>query len=509
MKKESIVTGAAILTAAGIATRLIGFYYRIYMTNIIGSEGIGLYQLIMPLYFLAWTITSSSVTTAVSGLTAKYCAGRRYAESLNILKAALVITGGLSIFLSITVFFGASCIAEFILKDIRAVSSLKVLSLCFPFMAMGSSIRGSFFGIQNSSVPAASQIVEQLVRVFSVMLIFTLYTPSSLEYACAVTAVGIALGELISFIFTVFVFKKLTKNINTERKSKYDIKKSMAIILAPAIPLSSGRILASLLSTLENILIPQKLTAYGYTESNALSVYGKLTGMAMPLIQFPTAILMSFSTALVPVISAAEDINKSEYIRQTIEKSLLFSAIAGVWAFTLFIFFPKQLSYLLYSQSSVGAYVIRLAPICPLLYTHITLAGILNGIGKQKIIFVNNMVSSLINLGFIYFLMPVYGIYVFAAGMFLSLAITSVINILVIKRAAGISFNFAGLFLKPMICGVSAGGAIHFLPITDSYAKPNILVSVIILSIIYSVFIILTGCIKKDDIRLIIPKKTK
>ena len=119
------------------------------------------------------------------------------------------------------------------------------------------------------------------------------------------------------------------------------------------------------------------------------------------------------------------------------------------------------------------------------------------------------MVSSLINLGFIYFLMPLYGIYVFAAGMFLSLVITSVINIFVIKRTAGIGFNFAKLFLKPMICGVSAGAAIRFLPIAGSYAKPSILVSVIILSVIYSVFIMLTGCIKKEDIRLIFPKKSK
>lgn len=505
MKKESIVAGAAILTAAGIVTRLIGFYYRIYMTGIIGSEGVGLYQLIMPLYLLAWTITSSGITTAVSSLTAKYSAKKQWGECINILKTALIITAVLSTALGILTFLSANILAEFILKDIRAAMPLKVISLCFPFMSMGSSIRGFLFGIQNSTIPATSQIIEQLVRVFSVMTIFSFYSPKNLESACAVTASGIALGEFISFIFTLINFIKLKKGLDIPENTNYNPKKYLSLILAPAIPLSSGRIIASGLSALENILIPQRLILYGYTESNALSIYGKLTGMAMPLIQFPTAVLMSFSTALIPAISAADNIKTNVSIKRTIEKSLLFSLIAGVWALTIFIFYPKQISYFLYSQSSLGAYVIRLAPLCPILYVHITLTGILNGIGRQRIIFINNIISSFINLVFIYVLMPVYGIYVFAAGMFISLLITSLISIFVIKKVTGIDFNFAKSLLKPMVCCVSSGIVMKLLPIGHGFSRLDIITSSAAITLLYFLFIMLSGCLKKEDIKIFMP----
>ncbi len=506
MKKESILTGALVLTITGIITRIIGFYYRIYMTGVIGSEGMGLYQLIMPIYLLSWTITSSGITTTVSSLTAKTTALKRYNESSNILKSALIITGALSIAVEIIVFFFSPFISEFIIKDIRAITSLKIISLCFPFMSMGSSIRGYFYGIQNSSIPAASQITEQLVRVFSVITIFSFYSPSDLGSACAVTSIGIALGEIISFIFTLISFLKFKNTIHFE-KTGFKPKNYIPMILSSAIPLSSGRILNSVLSTIENLLIPQKLISYGYTESNALSVYGKLTGMAMPLIQFPTAILTSFSTALIPAISSAINIRNNDSIKHTIEKSLLFSSVAGMWALTVFLFFPKHTSFLLYNQSSLGSMVIKLAPLCPFIYTHITLSGILNGLGKQKIIFLNNMISSVTNLFFIQFLMPYLGIDSFISGLFLSLVLTTLLSIIVIIHTSGIKLKITGIILKPMVCSISSGIIIRCFRFTYSFSKTNIVLSLLFISTIYLLLTIFTGCLKINDLKSLIPKR--
>lgn len=507
MKNKSIITGAAILTLSGIATRLIGFYYRIFMTKTMGSEGIGLYQLIMPIYILAWTITSSGITTTVSTMTAKTTAAGNHRESLNILKTALMLTGILSIIVEAALLIFSPFTAEKILNDIRAVSSLRVIALCFPFMSMGSSIRGYFYGTQNTSIPAISQIIEQLVRVLSVITIFTFYKPVSLASACAVTAVGITLGEIVSFIYTLLSFYKFKKEIPLQ-KGMFHPTEHLPAILSSAVPLSSGRILGSFLSTAENILIPQMLLLYGYTESNALSVYGKLTGMAMPMIQFPTAVLMSFSTALAPAISAS-NIRENSHIKHTIEKSLLFSSVMGIWALTVFIFFPKQVSFLLYNQSSLGSMVIRLAPLCPFIYTGVTLSGILNGLGKQKIIFLNNMLSSFINLVTIYTLMPIYGIYTFIFSMFISLFLTTSISLFVIIKATDIRPSIVNLLLKPLVCSVSTGIIAKFIPLFHSFSKPSIIISITAISILYFSFTILTGSVELRDITSLIPHKKR
>ncbi len=505
MKKESIMTGAMVLTVAGILTRLIGFYYRIYMTKMIGSEGVGLYQLIMPIYLLSWTITSSGITTTVSTLSAKSTALNRHNESLSILKSAVFTTAFLSLIVGSIVFFFSGFISEFIIKDIRAQLPLKILALCFPFMSMGSSIRGYFFGARNTVIPALSQITEQLVRVFSVIIIFSLYKPKSLSYACSVTVIGIALGEFISFLFTYFSFLHHKKHLAIQ--SEYKSINYIPTILKSAVPLSFGRILSSLLSTLENIMIPQKLVSFGYTESNALSVYGKLTGMAMPLVQFPTAVLVSFSTALAPAISASADIKKSPKIKQTIEKSLLLSSVTGVWALTVFAFFPKQASSLLYNQASLGTMVILLAPLCPFLYTNITLSGILNGIGRQKTIFINNITSSLINLFFINFFINTLGINAFILGMFLSLFATTAISLVNIKLCCGIHFDIKKIVLKPLASSVCSGIIIKLMPFSESFSKPVIILLISAASVLYLTFIVLTGCLTFSDLKSFLPSK--
>jgi len=506
MKKESILQGALILTITGFLTRIIGFYYRIYMTKTVGSEGIGLYQLIMPVYLLAWTITSSGISTTVSAKIAKKTALRQYKECIEIVLCSVIITGISSLIIECFVFLFAEHISLYFIKDMRSVSALKILALCFPFMSIGSAIRGYFYGIQNSSIPAVSQITEQLVRVFSVMGIFIFFVPNSLERACAVMATGIALGEFISFMFTVISFMAICKNIRTDYR-KLSPLTHFRPIMSSALPLSGGRIISSVLSTAENLLIPQKLVLYGYTESNALSVYGKLTGMAMPLIQFPTAIITSFSTAMIPSISASKNIKNDVNIKKTIEKSLLFSSAAGIWAFTVFAFMPKQIAFLMYDQSSLGNIIIKLAPLCPLIYSHITLAGILNGAGRQNIIFLNNILSSIINLVFIEFSMNKIGINAFISGMFVSLCIVCIISLYVIIKSTSARLNIKNIVLKPVVCSLMSGFLLKINPLSNSFDKLHIISLLFILSIFYLLLLILTGCFKKDDIKTFIKRK--
>lgn len=493
MKKESVLTGAAILTFSSLLSRLTGFYYRIYMTKAIGSEGVGLYQLIMSVYLLAWTITSSGITSTVSTLSAKYCSQNRYKESLGVLKSDVLLTLSLSILIEAALLLFAPFIAESVLKDQRAILPLRIISLCFPFMSVGSSVRGYFYGTKNTKIPAASQITEQLVRVFSVMAMFTFFEPKSLSSACSIAAAGIVFGEAVSFIFTIAAFKKLKPKSKKASPSDF-----MPTVIKSALPLSAGRILGSFLSAAENILIPQKLILYGCTESNALSLYGKLTGMAMPLIQFPTSILMSFSTALSPAISSAATLKESKKLKDAVKKSICLSSAVGIWAMWLFAFFSKHCSSLLYNQASLGAMIVKLAPLCPFLYLNITLTSILNGIGRQKTIFINNMLSSVINLFFINFLMPSFGINAFIFGLFASLFVSFVISLSVICFSTKVKPNIKNTVLKPLLCGFLSG-IIKFLPF--GYSEISIILSLSLFSLMYIAFLFLTGAFKLSSLK--------
>ena len=151
MHKKAIIKSAIILTSANIITRVLGFFYRIYMSKTIGAEGMGLYQIITPLYLLIWAISSSGLSTTMSKLTAQEKAKRTTGKCRkNIDYFPLIISVTIALCLSISVHNFAEKISQYIIKDKRTTLSLKWLSPCFPFMAAGSVIRGYFLGMQEA-----------------------------------------------------------------------------------------------------------------------------------------------------------------------------------------------------------------------------------------------------------------------------------------------------------------------------------------------------------------------
>ena len=151
MYKKSIIRGAVILTAANLITRIMGFFYRVYMSDAIGSEGMGLYQLVMPIYLLSWSVTSSGFSTAVSRITAN-AAKRRFADTEKTIASAAALCISVSLAVAALMFFFADKAALYILGDERTAISLKILSFAIPFMSVGSCVRGYFFGGQRQSV---------------------------------------------------------------------------------------------------------------------------------------------------------------------------------------------------------------------------------------------------------------------------------------------------------------------------------------------------------------------
>ncbi len=506
MKRNSLVTGALILTIASIISRILGFIYRIYMSNAIGSEGMGLYQLIIPIYTLAWSISASGFSTTVSKLVAQENAKREYGNMGRILKQSFVITGLLGLILSVVLFFFTDFIGVTILNDSRTVISLKFLAVCFPFMAAGSCIRGYFYGIQDSRIPAFSQVLEQVARMFVIYFFAQTLIPLGLEYACLAAVIGICAGEILSFIYVIIAYKKF--KIKNKLMNPPNIKPMVAIssILTMAMPLTANRVISSLLSTMENTLIPQKLVQYGYTTSQAMSKYGEISGMAMPLLQFPTAFLVALSITLVPAVSEAVAMKNSIRINYTISKALHFTALIGIGVTSIFLAFPYEISMAIYNKKSIGELLFYMSFVSPFLYLHIILSGILNGLGEQVFIFKNNILSSIINILFIYFYIPQFGIFALIIGSMLSFIVTTTLAILRVMECTNINFEFSNWVFKPILAITISTLFVKY--IADIYIFNSVqsfislLLVLFLLAVIYIILLIILKSISKEDIQI-------
>jgi len=483
------------------------------MSNAIGPEGMGLYQLIMPIYALAWSISCSGLTTAISKLTAMERARNQDGNMARILRISLAIALGLSIILTIGMFFGATLIGGTIIGDARVIMPLRILAFSIPFMAIGSCIRGYFFGLQKPALPAASQIIEQFVRMAVIFALAGLFIPRGLEYAAAVAVIGIVIGEGVSFLFIGAAYRlhrrrQLGKGgIIAPTKS---MKMTLSAIIAISLPLTFNRITGSLLSAVENVLIPNRLQAYGLSPDAAMAEFGKITGMAMPLIFFPSAVLTALSISLVPSISEAVAKRDSSRIISTVSKSTLITSVIAFGAALIFVVFPSEIGQIVYRQD-LGTILLILGLMCPFWYLNITFSGILNGLGEQVFIFRNSLIASIINIAFVFFFVPRYGTIAFLIGWFVGLIIVTYFDIEKIKQITGLKMQILRWFFKPALAALAAGLIINYIHgaiILRLFSERIALIlSLGGLMGIYGIFVMLLGCISISDIKNIMSTK--
>ena len=500
---STILKGAAILTAAGVITRLLGFIYRIFMSNVMGAEGMGLYQLIMPIYMLAWSISCSGFNTAVSKLIAQERVKGEYGNMGRVLKQSVVITTILGLILTLVLYFGAEIIALHIIQDERTIMPLQILSLAFPFMAAGTSVRGYFIGLQETTVPAINQVLEQLVRMAVVYGLAGSFMHRGLEFAAAVAILGIVCEEIFSFFYIFISYRRHKRKNNLTKPPIYSSATVFGMIMVMAVPLTANRVTGSLLSAWENVLIPGRLQLSGLTAQEAMSAFGRLNGMAMPLIYFPTAMLTALAVTLVPAVSEAVATKNFTGIAATASKSVLFASICGMGAAALFVTFPSELGQIIYNQQ-IGSMLMMLGVLCPLLYIHIVLSGILNGLGCQVFIFRNALLSSLINIGFIFFLVPYMGITAYIIGSLISLVVVCSLELVKIRESIKLEISLLNWLAKPALAAAMAAmtGRVvmdRFFPHTPTVA--GLVFGISALMIMYILTIFLTGCLSTEDVK--------
>lgn len=439
-KNNPLITGTIILTVTGFASRFIGFFYRIFLSRLFGAEGMGIYQLISPVLALSFSLTVAGMQTAISKYVAGETVSKDYRSSAMHLFTGFVISMAVSILCTIGIYCYADEIAVYFLMEPRTAPLLRIISLSIPLATVHSCINGYFYGIRKTSVPALCQISEQLIRVGSVYVIYYFCLKYNMTPTISFAVVGLVIGESASTIVSVIavrahfasVVPKNYGSLLTLNCSAYpEIAKRL---LTLAIPLSLNRIIINFLQSVEAIFIPNRLMNYGYDNATALSVYGVLTGMALPMVLFPSAITNSICVLLLPIVSEADSSENIGTIKKAVHKSIRYGFLLGIIFTVFFLCFGKFLGNLLYQNALAGSFIIVLSFLCPLMYIASTLGSILNGLGKTSQTFLFSMASLLVRLGFVFFGIPVMGIHGYLWGLLASQAIQTILCMFAVRK---------------------------------------------------------------------------
>ncbi|MCM1267389.1 MAG: polysaccharide biosynthesis protein [Bacteroidales bacterium] len=414
-----LVTGTVILTLTGLVSRFIGFFYRIFLSNVFGAEGMGLYQLISPVLALSFSLTVSGIQTAISKYVAAETATRDYKNSFRTLWAGFLLAMALSAVCASVIYGYAEPIAADLLLEERTAPLLRIIALSIPMASVHSCINGYFYGIRKTAIPAFSQLAEQICRVGSVYLIAYFCEKEGYTLTISFAVVGLVIGESASMLVSVVAILARAHSLFPAhgyipvRKAFPAFSAYQRItgqLLRLAVPLSANRLVLNLLQSVEAIYIPNRLMAYGLNNADALSVYGVLTGMSLPLILFPSALTNSISVLLLPIVAEADASGNESAVRRAIFTSIRYCLLLGFFCTALFLLFGRLAGRLLFHSELAGSFILTLSFICPFMYIASTLNSILNGLGKTVRTFLFSVISLCLRLFFVFFAIPLYGI---------------------------------------------------------------------------------------------------
>lgn len=433
-KKDTLIKGTFILTITGFLSRFIGFFYRIFLSRTFGEEGMGLYQLVFPIFSLGFSLTVAGIEVALSRLTAQKLSLKKDTEARQCLFTGLLISLMISTILTLLIQKYSFEISKYLLLDERCKNLLMVLSYIFPFCAIHSCICGYYLGQKKTKRIAISQLIEQIVRVTSVYIICSLLLKQNRNIPVSITVLGFVIGEIASAFYCFVTFQKSERAFQLTCKSTICMFKRIKELFTLSIPLTANRVLLNVLQSIETISIPACLVLSGLTESEALSLYGVLTGMAMPCIFFPSALTGSIATMLLPTIAEMQAQHESRSVRQLIKKVASCVFFFGCLCTALFFLFGNFIGIFLFHSHTVGNFIMILAWICPFMYVNTTLISILNGLGKTTASFSINTCGICLRIGSVFFLIPKLGILGYLWGLLASQILISILALFQLHR---------------------------------------------------------------------------
>lgn len=423
--KHLLLKGTIILTLAGFITKMIGFIYRIFLSQTIGAQGMGIYQLIFPIHTLCFALSVGGIQTAISRFTAARAAKKdpQGARDIFILSAGLSVS--IAVIVAILLYQNASWFALHILLEESCTPLLKIMAVSVPMGTFHACVNGYFFARKKLSVPAAAQLLEQISRVGVTYGLFIIWTEKGIPMSPLLAVWGLLGGELVSMLFSALAISWDYGKDHYRLSHMASPKKDLKDIMSLAFPLTCSRLLVNVLHSIESVLIPGHLRLYGLDNASALSVYGVLTGMALPLIFFPSAVTNAVSTVLLPSVAEDQALGNRKAIRKSILLSVRYCLLLGILSTTFFYFSGDFLGLFLFKNEFAATFIKTLSFICPCLYLSGTLGGILNGLGAADQTFLLNTLGLAIRICFVFFIIPQYGIVGYIWGLIVSeLAVT-------------------------------------------------------------------------------------
>ncbi len=495
MKKQNMLRSTMLLTLSGVLAKTVDFLFRAYYSRALGSEAMGIFSLSFSVHGIMLNIATGGLGVAVSKIVSECFSQGRTGDIKKTMRIALSAVFVLSLVAILVVFLFSDQIALSFLKEERCSKSLMAISPSVMFMGLSYCTKGYFYATRKVVIPASSEFLEQLIKITSITFLLPRLLPLGIEFGCAAVFLGISVGELSSCVYLLAFYLKDIKEIKSERNTK---GADLASVLKVSVPIMATSLTGSFLRMQEEVLVVEGLKKSGALKSEALSIYGGVHGMAMPLIVFPLTLLSSCFTLLVPEISRAYAMKNRIRLKTLVARLYRFCTLFGFFVMSVFLAFGERLADLVYKAPEISKTLKILAVISPIMFVDSVSAGILNGMGKQTRLFLFSFIDSASRLLMIYFLVPRFGISAFLFIIIFSNALTLMLTYKSVIKFSKIGVKDSGRVWRHIVAAALTVFLAKII-VSGTGMHLGITLGILIMAAVYFAVSIALGSAKKGD----------
>ena len=371
--KNNFLRGALVLCLGGFITKILGFIIKIMYTRTIGTEGLALYTLIMPIYSLIVTIAGFGMPIAISKLVAE-----TKTRSKVILSQGIIILLILNFSIMLLVILCSDFIANFLLNEPQVKILIIGAVLAMPQMALACVFKGYFYGKQRMLPNTISNIIEQTIRIIFIIFFLPYFVSKSIILGILSFLLVNILTETASILTFMFLLPKNIKiNITDIKYNSYYFKD----LLFTSIPLVSSRIIGNIGYFFEPIILSKTMLFIGYTQEFFLLEYGIYNGYSIALLLMPSFLIQALCTALIPEISKFKSLHNNKMIKKRTKEALFSSFLLGLVSTIIVVLGRNFFLNLIYNTSYGADYIFYLGFFFPLYYLEAPLSSILQALG--------------------------------------------------------------------------------------------------------------------------------
>lgn len=431
---------AFAVASVGMITRVLAFLYKIFLSRTVGAEALGSYQIALSVFFTITTVSSSGIPLALSR---KIACSNNGAERDRLVSSALLIAEGVGIVIC-AFFLLFPGLRKLVVKGVAETVFITLLPAVLSSTAY-AIVRARFWGMGKFASYSLTETVEGLLRTaLGVTLITTNAFGSSL--------IGASVAFVVSDVASAVILCTLYFTSGGKLARPTEIKP----IAVSALPMTSVRFLTELVGSLTAIILPQIMINSGIPSAEALSDYGRMSGMVMPTLLAPATVIGALSVVLVPELATDDANGNVQSVTRKLATALSFSTIVSCIAIGVFVPLGPRIGLAVFADERAGTLMSVTAPL--ILASNLCSVGssALNSLGKERVTMKNHAIGAVLLLATITFLTPRLKIYAMPLGMALSNITTCALNLCVLNKIAPVVRPVAKTVLTCIICTVSA-----------------------------------------------------